>query len=509
VDPNRAGDIMIPLIISAALAVLLGAPVLVDPARRAAARRAAARDQRDADARRRQQEAAAAQAELTQLWTDEPITAGTDETLRFKTRIHDGLMRQLREHTARLRQWEEQVRRRERHVRDGKPVTAGYRLRVLAGLALFLVVFGLGIGLDYLIFRGLHPTGTFLLPLALACLAVIGITAGAVLCFDATRHQLVHATATPYVRRVVALGGAMLVAGITVYMTVIAPYRSIPAGQAAITLAEQTLASDQSQVVAGPAGSNSQLINADQQAVVQARAHLAQAERVDRWSAAVLAVLDIPLSEAGFLGAELLLLDLAVLHRKLAQRRAEQAAEARLAAENAYINALHQILTRHGHTNADELIPLILARVGRLMTWVRQSSAQGHLEGIGPGRPAGASDHPAREDAAGQGEGPAAGPAAAPPPEDDNDGPAPQVTVIPPDRMTVIPPDPAPAGPRTGPEDGTPSRPGTRRGRRLTFISPEGGPVPPGTRRQQAQADGGAASSAGAELPPEEFDMTA
>ena len=489
---------MIPLILIAGLAILLGAPALVEPARRAAARRATARDQQDADARRRQEEAAAEQQALTRLWTDEPVTAGADETLRFKTRIHDGMMRQMREQAAMLSQREEQVRQRERHVRDGRPVTNGYRLRVLTGLALFLIVFGLGLGLDYLIFRGLHPTGTFLLPLALASLAVIGITVGAVLCFDATRHHLLPATTTPYARRVVTLSGAMLVAGITVYMTVIAPYRSIPAGQAAITVAEQRLASDQSQVVAGPAGSSSQLISADEQAVAQARAHLAQAERVDRWSAAVLAVLDIPLSEAGFLGAELLLLDLAILQRKQAQRRAEQAAEARLAAENTYINALHQILTRHGHTNADELIPLILARVGRLMTWVRQSSAQGQLEGIGPARPAGTSDHPGQGDGAGQG--PAAGPAAAPPAEDD-DGSVPQVT--------IIPPGPETAGPHTGPEDETPGRSGTRRSPRLTVVPPEGGPAPPSTRQQPDRTDGGTAIGADAELPPEEFDMTA
>lgn len=480
---------MIPLVIISGLAVLFGVPALLDPIRHLLARLAD-------DARRRQQEEEATKQELTLLWTDEPVTAGSDETLRFTTQVHDPLMRQLREHDGKRRLLEDQVLRRGRHVHDGEPVTTGYRLRVLAGLALFLAVAVLGIGLDYLIFRGLHPTGTVLLPLALACLAVIGISVGAVLCFGAIRHHLLPATATPYVRRVVAMGGAMLAIGITLYMTVIAPYRSIPAGQAAITLAEQRLAYDQSEVFAGAGGSNSLLISADEQAIVQARTRLAQAERVDRWSAAVLAVLDIPLSEAGFLGAELLLLDLAVARHQLAQRRFEQAAEDRLAAQNTYINALHQILTRHGHTNADELIPQILARVGRLMLWIRHS-AQGQLEGIGPGRPADTSDpHPA--DGAGQGGGPGIRPAAARS-ADDDEGSMPQAT--------VIFPYPETAGPGTG-SAGAPVRPGTQ-GRQLTVILPDGGPAPAGTRRQGDRTDGGAATGTAAELPPEEFDMTA
>ena len=190
------------------------------------------------------------------------------------------------------------MQHRRLHIRDGNPVTTGYRLRVLMGLALFLIVSALGIGLDYLIFRGLHPTGTLLLPLALACLAVIGITVGSVLFLDANRHHLVHATATPYVRRVVPLGGAMLAIGITVYVMMIAPYRSYPAGEARIHQAQLQLASDQSETTAN-GGSSSQVIAADQQALTRARTDLAQAQRVDRWSAGVLAILDIPLSEAG------------------------------------------------------------------------------------------------------------------------------------------------------------------------------------------------------------------
>lgn len=75
--------------------------------------------------------------------------------------------------------------------------------------------------------------------------------------------------------------------------------------------------------------------------------------------------------------------------------------------------------------------------------------------------------------------------------------------------MTIIPPGPETAGPHTGPEDETPGRSGTRRSPRLTVVPPEGGPAPPSTRQQPDRTDGGTAIGADAELPPEEFDMTA
>lgn len=308
------------------------------------------------------QETAAVKAALARLWTQFPETAGVGETLTYKARVQVGLLQEAQERNLGLEQREQQVQHRRQHIRDGKPVTAGYRLRALAGLVLFLAVLVLGIVLDYLIFRGLHPTGTRLLPIALACLAVIGITTGSVLFLDANRHHLVPASATPYHRRVLALGGAMLAAGIVVYMVVIAPYRSYQAGEARITQAQQQLASDQSEVLAGAGGSNAELIAADTQAVARARADLAQAQRVDRWSAAALGVLEIPLAEAGFLGAELLLLDFAVARREIARRRNQRANNAVQQADNTFIDALHQTLVRHGHTNADDLIPRIIAR---------------------------------------------------------------------------------------------------------------------------------------------------
>ena len=357
-------------LVAVLVGILFGGPALAGPARSARNRREAARARRGDDAEQARQDAAARQCALAQLWTADPETAGVQEALSYQARVQGELARQSQEQHRKLELRDDQVQHRRRHVRDGNPLTPGYRLRVLAGLGLFLVVLVLGTWLDYLIFRGLHPAVTRLLPFALACLALIGITAGSVLFFDATRHHLVPAAAAPYARQVVALAGAMLAAGISVYVIVIAPYRSAVAGEAKIRLAQQQLASDQSQVLAG-GGPSSQLITADRQALARARADLAQAQRVDRWSAAVLAVLDIPLSEAGFLGAELLLLDLAVFRCERARRRAQRADDALQQADSAFIDALHQILTQHGHTQADEVIPRIIARVSRLSVGTR------------------------------------------------------------------------------------------------------------------------------------------
>src|SRR5689334_16567990 len=122
-----------------------------------------------------------------------------------------------------------------RQVRLAAGQPAASRLITQAGLALFLAVVALEIAVDYLIFRGLHPSGTGVLPLALACLAVVGIATGSVLTFDASRGRLLLVETSLYVRRIVVLGGAMLAVGIAAYMVAIAPYRSYSVGEAHIS----------------------------------------------------------------------------------------------------------------------------------------------------------------------------------------------------------------------------------------------------------------------------------
>jgi hypothetical protein len=509
------------LIVAGLATILFGAPALVDPARRAAARRADVLTRRKAAAERVRQDAAAVKAALARLWTQFPETAGVGETLSYKARVQVGLMQEAQERSFELDQREHQVQHRRQHIRDGNPVTTGYRLRVLVGLVLFLVVFVLGIVLDYLIFRGLHPTGTRLLPLALACLAVVGITTGSVLFLDANRHHLVPASATPYHRRVLALGGAMLAAGIVLYMVVIAPYRSYQAGEARITQAQQQLASDQSEVLAS-GGSNAELIAADTQAVAQAHADLAQAQRVDRWSAAVLGVLEIPLAEVGFLGAELLLLDLAVARRDLARRRSRLANNALQQADNTFIDALYQTLVRHGHTNADDVIPRIIARVVRLGPGTRPPSIGGQLadagQPSGPGQ-AGGPGSQGQPDASAPRPGPAAGfPAQGMPQPPGGSGTSSAGTTgagsVP--GATAFTPNCGRPAPTTLAGNSNPRAPSAVPVPGMTFINPNLGGTQPDTGpvnglpgSQAGQPGTGGPMTAPAELPPEEFDMTA
>lgn len=476
-----SGYILIPLALAI---VLFGAPALFGLIRGALTRRrqAAARAAEAAQAR---------QQELERLWREFPETAGAGEVLTYRAQAQVALQQRHEDSQRTSAQRDARARRLRQNVKNGDPVTAGYRLRILAGLALFLIVAGLGIWLDFLIFRGLHPTGTALFPFALACVAVIGISVGSVLFIDAARQHLLDAAATPYTRRVIALAGIMLASGIAVYMTVIAPYRSYRAGEAAILTAQRQLAADKSLITAGVPGADgsaqrAKLIEADRQQVAQARANLARAQQVDRWSAGVLAVLDMPLSEAAFLGAELLLLDMAVFRAGLARRRWQQAADARQQADAAFVDALYQVLVRHGHTNADELIPRIIARV---------SLANPATSLSGAGRPAG-------QDAS---SGPGGAPRPAPDETAGNGGRAANPPVV------VLPPSGGPARAGAGGPAGT-MGPGT--GRPMT-AHPTAGPAagglvtqrpPDGPAREQPFANG--ADVEPARLSDDEFDIT-
>ena len=257
------------------IAIMFGAPALVEPVRRTLARRAQARAERDADRARGKQQAAAAHQRAERVWREFPAVAGMAEYLRYMALVQLRLHQAMGEARTVLKLQKGRARNRQLELRGGKGVTSSYRVLVLTGLGFFVVVSTLGIALDYLIFRGLHPTGTRLLPLGLACLAVVGIMVGSVIFLGATRHHLLPPSATPYMQRVVMLGGAMLACGIALYMTMIAPYRSYPIGQANITHAAQVLSADTYGVPPAPP----LVIAQDKQAVIQAKTDLAQAQQ--------------------------------------------------------------------------------------------------------------------------------------------------------------------------------------------------------------------------------------
>jgi hypothetical protein len=341
------------------LSVLFGGPALTAAIRRQTARRAAAAAARQAAEEEREHRAREAQQQVELLWRNSPDRAGVGEFLRFiamRTRL-DQVANEAR---RRRDQLTELVAHYQSRYPGGRLPSARYRLVVMAGAVLFLGVFALAITLDYLIFRGLHPTGSVVLPFALACLAVVGITVGSVVMFGAKRHDLLPENIGTYYRQVIVLGGGLLAVCVAGYMMVIAPYRSYPAGEAAITRAEQVLQADQSAVP--PA--SPQLIKVDSTAVSQAQANLAHAQAVDRLSAGALALIEIPLSEAAVLGGELLVLYLAIARRERARQEYQQAEDEVERANTRFIAELTQILISHGHN--EESVRRITDRVSAM-----------------------------------------------------------------------------------------------------------------------------------------------
>jgi hypothetical protein len=336
--------------------ILFGGPALASVARHEIARRRQAAEERRQQEEERKQQAQDAQQQLELIWRNSPDRVGVGEYLRYLA-VKKPLEQAAEEAGRRLAQNGERVEHSLSRYPDGNLPSTRYRLAVLAGLVLFLGVIGLATSLDFLIFRGLHPTGTMLLPLGLACIAVLGITVGSVIVFGAKRHDLLPSDISNYYRQVIILGGALLVFCVAGYMTVIAPNRSAPAGQAAITKAEQVLQADQSAVPP----SSPQLILVDQQAVAQAKANLARAQQVDRLSAAALAFVEIPLSEAAVLGGELLVLYLAIARRERARQEQQRAQDEVTQSDARFVAELTQILINHGHN--EESVRRIVDRV--------------------------------------------------------------------------------------------------------------------------------------------------
>lgn len=354
--------------------LLFGGPALVALINNQMDRRRDAAEARRQAEEQRRQEAEAARQQVEYIWRNSPDRAGVGEYVRYqayRTPFELAVNRAARRH-ALLDQ--EVGHRLFRYPGQALPSTR-YRLVVLTGLVLFLGVFALAITLDFLIFRGLHPTGSVVLPLGLACLAVLGITVGSVIMFGAKRHDLLPDGISHYFRRVIITGGTLLAIGVAAYMIMIAPYRSYPAGEAAINHAEQVQQADLSAV---PKASQ-QVLNLDQAAINQAKANLANAQKVDRLSAAALSLVEIPLSEAAVLGGELLVLYLAIARRERASQEQQEAQGAMVESDNRFIAQLTQILITHGHN--EQSVNRIIARVNAM-----KSSSPGGSGG--PGGPA-------------------------------------------------------------------------------------------------------------------------
>jgi hypothetical protein len=380
---------MIELGLVIAISLLFALPAAAVGTRRLAERWQAQREAARAElerARERREEATQAERDrIDALWRDHPDIGGLTEYLRFIHLRRGQLDRDRAEAHADFEEVKQDVDALAAD-RGGERVPSGHRVLVLAALVLFAIVFCLGVALDYLIFRGLHP-GTVLLPLGLACLAVFGIMTGSVIFLGVGRHKLLPAASSLYVRWTLRLFGLMLAGGVALYMTAIAPYRSAAAGQAGIDSAMSTLQNAQSSVPAA----TPIVIAQDQQAVARARASLREAQRVDQLSAATLAFLEIPLTEGAVLGAELLIFDLARRRRDQARQAVRQAEGDSTAAEAQFANDLVGVLVARGHD--ETVVPGIMRRMRRLeAAWTGQPFP---ADGLPPGSPAGPTSAPA------------------------------------------------------------------------------------------------------------------
>lgn len=374
---------MIWLGLAALISILFGGPGLAALVRHQMRQRQRAAEALRQQEEERQERAREAQEQVDNLWRNSPDRAGVGEYLRYqahKTRLEQAANQAGR----RVDQCVARVGHCLSRYRDRQLPSNRYRLVVLVGSVFFLAAIILATALDYLIFRGLHPTGSFVLPLGLACIAVLGITVGSVIMFGAKRHDLLPADISTFFRQVIIVGGAVLALGVAAYMTAIAPNRSAPAGQAAITKAEQVLQADQSAVPA----SSPQLIAVDEQGVSQAKANLARAQQVDRLSAAALAFVEIPLSEAAVLGGELLVLQLAIARRDRAREEHQQALDEVQQADRRFIAELTDILIRYGHNEAS---------MRRIVERVNAMNAPGGAQPIALGG-AGPADEPGAGD---------------------------------------------------------------------------------------------------------------
>jgi hypothetical protein len=435
------------VIAGAALTVLLAVPAVPEAARAAAAQRERARQRRADDRQRREQEERERIRQARQIWLDAPDRAGFREYQQYEAQVRTPLQQASDEAARQFTQLDEAAARHQARFHDGEPPRAGYQLIVLAGLAVFVAVFILGLTLDYLIFRGLHPTGAVALPFGLACVAMIGITVGSVLLFGAKRHHLVPESATPYFRRMAILFGGMLAVGIVGYMAFIAPNRSYLNLEPAIVIDQEALTAAQHSVPAAPPG----VAQADATQLANAQARLNRAEDVDRASALALGAIEIPLSEVAVLGGEVLIFRILLVRRERARREQQDTADAVAQADARFIAALTAQLVANGHDEQE--IQQTLARVRRLGKMLADHAGAGAAApGSGPGPAPGPGPMPGPAPMPGLTPGPngGTGPNGGPGPHAGPGGTSPSGATV-----------PGPAGPWVSPGNGTHVPPGT------------------------------------------------
>jgi hypothetical protein len=344
---------MIVLLAVLAATVLLGGPAMPMAARSVKQQRVAAAARRKEERERQQREAEEAREERERIWRDEPGNAVLRERLTFQARAGDRLNHAIREAKLKVDQIDGAIQRHEGDFRKGPGGRPGlaYQIVVLTLLGVAVAVFVLGAILDFLIFRGLHPGGSVLIPVGLSGVVIIAVMVGSFLAISAQRHGLIPASWNEYFTLFARLFGAALAVSAVACMIYYAPARSYLADQGNIAK-DQALVAQLTHAVAPDAAAqqaSAAALQAAKDQLASDETTLHKAQLLDRVSAGVLGALEIPLTEVAILGGQLIAFRILLRRREEARQEHDDAATVRVQAEDQFVATMYTTLTRFGH----------------------------------------------------------------------------------------------------------------------------------------------------------------
>lgn len=363
------------------LAILFGVPAVPMALRTVKGRRAAAAADREAEREEERNARAEAQEREQGPWRDNPGIAVLRERLRFEAKGRLPREQVTTEAGVQLARLDSAIQRHESRFHSGGRPGLTYQVVVLVLTGVAAVVFIVGAILDYLIFRGLHPGGSILIPAALACVAICCVMVGSFLAISARRHGLVPAQWSEYFRLFAQVFGGLLAVGAVVCMVVYAPARSYLADEPTIIADQEAVSQQQNAVMpAGGAGVQAAVLAADKEKLAADQASLRKAQLLDRVSAAGLGALEITLTEVAILGGELIAFRVLLRRREQARQGHQRATDDLATAEAVFATTVNDKLIANGYDHRAYEDGL-----ARLREFARMLRLHGQSQGGAPG----------------------------------------------------------------------------------------------------------------------------
>jgi hypothetical protein len=378
---------MIVFLVALAAAVLFAGPAAPMALRAAKAQRA----KREEERQRRELEAAEAKRQGERIWEEEPGNAVLRERLMFESQARLPLEHAANEAELQVGQLDGAIQRHESSFNKGSGGRPGlaYQIVVVGLLGLAVVVFVLGAILDYLIFRGLHPGGSVLIPAGLAGVVIIAVMVGSFVAISAKRHGLIPPEWNEYFTYFARVFGALLAIGAVICMIYYAPARSyladephIVTDQAAVAQLRHAVAPD-----AATQQANAAALQAAEATLASDQATLHKAQQLDRVMAGILGTLEIPLTEAAVLGGALIAFRMLLRRRDQAGQDHREASSNLDQAEARFTAVTNATLMEHGHDH--RAYGEGLARLRELGYFLKLHANGGQPPGAAPGAPGG------------------------------------------------------------------------------------------------------------------------